>query len=705
MYERNINVLEMFVEKKLGYVETNNIKNNYYDYKELVKVLDEYLNICDEQAKAKQAYDLAVTNIQNIQATKEKLYNQNVKFEYSRNILFSDVNRKVEDIEKCITKIESALDKNKDTFKTLRKSIGIVQQDVFLFNGSIKVGDKIKMKATDAIYEVVEVGVNTPRPTKRESLSAGEVGYVTASIKSISDVKVGDTIVNVNNSADALIGYKEIKPMVFCGLYPIDSKKYMELKEALEKLKLNDASLSYEPETSKALGFGFRCGFLGMLHMDVIEERIEREFNIDLIATSPSVVYDVLLTDGSRVLVENPTKLPDRTVIKEITEPYIKTNIFVPTEYVGSVMELCQDKRGTFVNMEYIDPTRVNIHYEIPLSEIVYDFFDKLKSYTKGYASFDYDFIGNKVSNLVKMDILINGEAVDALSIIVHKDFAYKRARVIVDNLKNTTTISLTATPTDIKKVAKYVNEQNARLSRQVAISVKVLQVNLNDSDSFGLDLTAQWMDKHDKDRNFTLASAASIIGDDVTKNLGISIMPGEWEVGAGIKALSKKNTVNLITSGTVTTMNNKPAPIQVVKKQNYISEITKTNSGGDGDSYDISTETEEIETGFTMSVLPRILEHGRLMVMFNLTLSDLLELEKVIIGEEADGQYIQNPIIESRGFSQEVVMKSGESLVLTGYERVENEATKTGVGSADNSLLGGSAIAGKTRSILVIRR
>ena len=307
---------------------------------------------------------------------------------------------------------------------------------VRVFNGSIKVGDKIKMKATDAIYEVVEVGVNTPRPTKRESLFAGEVGYITASIKSISDVKVGDTIVNINSSADALIGYKEIKPMVFCGLYPIDSKKYMELKEALEKLKLNDASLSYEPETSKALGFGFRCGFLGMLHMDVIEERIEREFNIDLIATSPSVVYDVLLTDGSRVLVENPTKLPDRTLIKEITEPYIKTNIFVPTEYVGSVMELCQDKRGTFVNMEYIDPTRVNIHYEIPLSEIVYDFFDKLKSYTKGYASFDYDFIGNKVSNLVKMDILINGEVVDALSIIVHKDFAYKRGKIIVENLK-----------------------------------------------------------------------------------------------------------------------------------------------------------------------------------------------------------------------------------------------------------------------------
>ena len=305
-----------------------------------------------------------------------------------------------------------------------------------VFNGKIKVGDKIKMHATGAVYEVVEVGVNTPKPTKRDELNSGEVGYITASIKSISDVKVGDTIVSVDNSSDALIGYKEIKPMVFCGLYPIDSKKYIELKEALEKLKLNDASLSYEPETSKALGFGFRCGFLGMLHMDVIEERIEREFNIDLIATSPSVIYEVTLTDGNIVLVENPTKLPDRTVIKEIKEPYIKTNIFVPTEYVGSVMELCQDKRGTFVNMEYIDPTRVNIHYEIPLSEIVYDFFDKLKSYTKGYASFDYDFIGNKVSNLVKMDILINGEAVDALSIIVHKDFAYTRGKVRVDHLK-----------------------------------------------------------------------------------------------------------------------------------------------------------------------------------------------------------------------------------------------------------------------------
>jgi GTP-binding protein LepA len=305
-----------------------------------------------------------------------------------------------------------------------------------IFNGTIKKGDTIKMKATNATYEVVEVGVHTPKIVLKDELNAGDVGYICASIKSISDVKVGDTITSVNSNVDALTGYKEIKPMVYCGLYPIDSKKYLELKEALEKLKLNDASLSFEPETSKALGFGFRCGFLGMLHMDVIEERIEREFNIDLIATSPSVIYEVTLTDGSVISVENPTKLPDKTLIKSIKEPYIKTSIFVPCEYIGSVMELCQNKRGTFINMDYIDTTRVNIHYEIPLSEIVYDFFDKLKSYTKGYASFDYDFIGNKESNLVKMDILINGDIVDALSIIVHKDFAYKRGKIIVENLK-----------------------------------------------------------------------------------------------------------------------------------------------------------------------------------------------------------------------------------------------------------------------------
>ena len=305
-----------------------------------------------------------------------------------------------------------------------------------VFNGSIKVGDKIKMLQTNAEYEVVEVGVNVPNPKKIDILTAGDVGYITASIKSISDVKVGDTITLVGNESVPLVGYKEVKPMVFCGLYPIDSKKYLELKDALEKLKLNDASLQFEPETSKALGFGFRTGFLGMLHMDVIEERIEIEFGISLIATSPSVIYEVYLTDGSMLMIQNPTNLPDRTLIKEVKEPYIKTDIFIPKEYIGSVMELCQNKRGTFINMEYIDSSRVNIHYEIPLSEVVYDFFDKLKSYTKGYASFDYDLIGYKSSNLVKMDILLNGEIVDALSTIVHKDFAYTRGKIVVENLK-----------------------------------------------------------------------------------------------------------------------------------------------------------------------------------------------------------------------------------------------------------------------------
>lgn len=305
-----------------------------------------------------------------------------------------------------------------------------------IFNGEVKVGDTIKMLSTNAEYEVVELGVNSPIAIKKDKLTAGEVGYLTASIKDISDIKVGDTITTPHNPSTQLEGYKEIKPMVFCGLYPIDSKKYLELKEALEKLKLNDASLSYEPETSKALGFGFRCGFLGMLHMDVIEERIEREFNIDLIATSPSVIYEVTMTNNEVIKVENPTKLPDRTLIKDIKEPYIKTSLYTPTEYVGSIMELCQEKRGSFVNMEYIDSTRVNIHYDMPLSEIVYDFFDKLKSYTKGYASFDYDLIGYRSSDLVKMDILLNAEMVDALSIIVHRDFAYKRGKIIVENLK-----------------------------------------------------------------------------------------------------------------------------------------------------------------------------------------------------------------------------------------------------------------------------
>ena len=303
-------------------------------------------------------------------------------------------------------------------------------------NGTIKVGDKIKMISTGTEYEVVELGVHNPHEVKKKELKSGEVGYLCASIKSVSDIKVGDTITHKKSNVKALSGYKAMKPMVFCGLYPTISSKYNDLRDALEKLKLNDASLSFEPEVSTALGFGYRCGFLGMLHMDVIEERIEREFKIDIIATSPSVVYEVELTNGTSKMVDNPNDMPDRTVIKDIKEPYIRTNIFVPSSFIGSVMELCQNKRGTYIDMDYINPTRVNIHYELPLSEVVYDFFDKLKSFTSGYASFDYEIIGYKPSNLVKMDILINGEAVDALSVIIHKDFAYNRGKQIVENLK-----------------------------------------------------------------------------------------------------------------------------------------------------------------------------------------------------------------------------------------------------------------------------
>lgn len=305
-----------------------------------------------------------------------------------------------------------------------------------IVNGKVSVGDKIKMISSAAEYEVVELGKHTPQEKKVNTLSAGEVGYLCASIKSVSDIKVGDTITLSKMPGEALSGYKPMKPMVFCGLYPTESNKYTLLRDALEKLKLNDAALSFEPETSVALGFGFRCGFLGMLHMDVTEERIEREFGINIIVTSPSVVYEVTLTSGEELFVDNPNEMPDRTKIKEIKEPYIKTNIFVPSEFIGPVMELCQDKRGDYINMDYITKTRVNIHYEMPLSEVVYDFFDKLKSFTKGYASFDYELIGYKPSDLVKMDILINKEEVDALSIITHKDFAYTRGKAVVENLR-----------------------------------------------------------------------------------------------------------------------------------------------------------------------------------------------------------------------------------------------------------------------------
>ena len=312
-----------------------------------------------------------------------------------------------------------------------------IMTSIRVINGTLKIGDKIEMMSTGVSYDVVELYVHTPNEKKVNELVAGEVGIIYASMKSISDVKVGDTITHTDNPAnERLIGYKPMKPMVFCGLYPIETSRYPDLRDALEKLKLNDASLEFEPETSKALGFGFRCGFLGLLHMEIIEERIEREFGIELIATSPSVIYDIELTDGSNIKIDSPVKMPEKVKIKDIKEPYIRTNIFVPSEYIGPIMELCQDKRGNYVSMEYLDQTRVNIHYEIPLSEIVYDFFDKLKSATKGYASFDYDLIGYKSSQLTKMDILLNGEIIDALSVIVHKDFAYKRGKAIVENLK-----------------------------------------------------------------------------------------------------------------------------------------------------------------------------------------------------------------------------------------------------------------------------
>lgn len=309
---------------------------------------------------------------------------------------------------------------------------------VRVVSGKITKKTKIKMLTTGAEYDVVSLGYHTPFEHEVEELKEGEVGFITASIKSLSSVSVGDTITDANDPTDkALPGYKPMKPMVYCGIYPIESNKYPALKEAIEKLKLNDASLTFEPETSSTLGFGFRMGFLGLLHLEIISERIEREFGIEIIATTPSVNYEINLTDGSTIFIDNPSMMPDKVKIKNIKEPYIFTNILVPTDYIGPIMELCQDKRGIYKSIDYLDTTRVNIHYELPLSEIVYDFFDRLKSSTKGYASFDYEVIDYKESDLVKMDILLNGEVVDALSLIVHKDFAYDRGRRMVDNLKN----------------------------------------------------------------------------------------------------------------------------------------------------------------------------------------------------------------------------------------------------------------------------
>ncbi|TDM42610.1 elongation factor 4 [Macrococcoides goetzii] len=312
-----------------------------------------------------------------------------------------------------------------------------VISSIRIIDGTVKAGDKIKMMSTGKTFDVVEVGINTPKQLPVSELTVGDVGYIAASIKNVADSSVGDTITLADNPADEpLQGYKKMNPMVFCGIYPIDTGRYNDLREALEKLQLNDASLEFEAETSQALGFGFRVGFLGLLHMEIIQERIEREFGIELIATAPSVIYKCEMTDKSEVIVDNPSKMPDPQKIDKIYEPYVKASIMVPNDYVGSVMELCQRKRGNFQTMDYMDDIRVNIIYEIPLSEVVFDFFDQLKSNTKGYASFDYELIGYQESRLVKMDILLNGESVDALSFIVHRDFAYERGKVIVEKLK-----------------------------------------------------------------------------------------------------------------------------------------------------------------------------------------------------------------------------------------------------------------------------
>lgn len=339
---------------------------------------------------------------------------------------------------------------------------------VKVVDGKIKVGDTINLLASNSSFLVVELGRHTPREEKLMELKSGEVGFIAASIKDISSVSVGDTITTKENYVNEPIkGYKEMKPMVFSGIFPTESSKYDELKEALIKLKLNDAALKLEPEVSVALGFGFRIGFLGLLHMDVIITRIEREFNIGIIATSPSVVYEVYLSDGSMVLVDAPSKMPDKTKIVSIKEPYIYTNIIAPSEYIGAIMELCQDKRGIYKSVDYIDATRVDVHYEIPLSEIVYDFYDRLKSSTKGYASFDYELCGYKESNLVKMDILLNGEVVDALSIIVHKDFAYNKGRAIVSKLQKLIPRQMFQIPIQASIGSKVIARENISAMRK----------------------------------------------------------------------------------------------------------------------------------------------------------------------------------------------------------------------------------------------
>ncbi|MCR1877466.1 translation elongation factor 4 [Limosilactobacillus reuteri] len=342
-------------------------------------------------------------------------------------------------------------DSKYDDYRGVVLSVRVVE-------GTVKKGDRIKLMNSGTEYEVAEVGINSPKPLARDVLMAGDVGYITAAIKDIKDTRVGDTVTSADNPTDKpLEGYRQMTPMVYAGLYPTDNAKFNDLRDALEKLQLNDAALTFEPESSQALGFGFRCGFLGLLHMDVIQERLEREFNLDLITTAPSVTYHVELADGTTKEVENPAEMPDASSIKAIKEPYVRASIMVPNDYVGPVMELCQRKRGDFDTMEYLSDTRVNVIYHIPLSEIIFDFFDKLKSSTRGYASLDYEIDGYRPSNLVKIDILLNGDKVDALSFIAHRDFAAERGREITAKLK------------------KIIPRQNFEIPIQAAIGSKII--------------------------------------------------------------------------------------------------------------------------------------------------------------------------------------------------------------------------------------
>ena len=335
-------------------------------------------------------------------------------------------------------------------------------------NGTIKKGDKIKLMASNESYEVVEVGVYSPHMVQRDILGPGSVGYLVATIKDISNVKVGDTITHTTNFAkEPLPGYRNLNPVVFCGLYPVDNDDYHDLKEALEKLKLNDSSLIYEPDTSQALGFGFRSGFLGLLHMEIIQERIRREFGVELIATAPSVIYHVYLTDGTMIEVDNPSALPEPQMIDRIEEPIVKATIMSPETYVGAIMEICQNKRGKFITMSYIDKSRVSIVYELPLSEIVYDFFDKLKSATKGYASFDYELAGYQESKLQKLNILLNGEVIDALAVIVHRDFAYRRGKQITDKMAELIPRQMFEIPVQASLGSKIIARSTIRAMRK----------------------------------------------------------------------------------------------------------------------------------------------------------------------------------------------------------------------------------------------